>query len=186
MDKAKIETAVLMILEAIGEDPAREGLRDTPARVARMYEEIFSGLHTNPCKHMSAVFKENYNEIVLIRDIAFHSMCEHHLMPFIGKAHVAYVPAGRVLGISKFARVVEEFARRPQVQERLTSQVADLIMGELNPHGVAVIMDASHACMTLRGIKKPGASVVTSALRGIFLEDGASRTEVLSLLHRTV
>lgn len=186
MDKDKIEHAVRLILEGIGENPDREGLRDTPARVARMCEEIFAGIQQDPREHMTAVFMEKYNEIVLIRDIAFHSTCEHHLLPFIGKAHVAYVPNGKVLGLSKFARVVEAYSRRPQVQERLTNQVADLIMEELQPQGVAVIIDASHSCMTLRGIKKPGSSVITSALRGCFMDDPASRAEVLSLLHGQV
>ena len=186
MDKDKIEHAVRLILEGIGENPNREGLRDTPARVARMCEEIFAGIQQDPREFMTAVFTEKYNEIVLIRDIAFHSTCEHHLLPFIGKAHVAYVPNGKVLGLSKFARVVEAYSRRPQVQERLTNQVADLIMEELNPQGVAVIIDASHSCMTLRGIKKPGSSVITSALRGCFMDDPASRAEVLSWLHGQV
>jgi GTP cyclohydrolase I len=186
MDMDKIQQAVRLLLEAVGEDTEREGLRDTPVRVARMYAEMFSGIGQDPREHMKAVFTEKYNEIVLIRDIPFHSMCEHHLLPFIGKAHVAYVPNGKVLGLSKFARVVDAYSRRPQVQERLTNQVADLIMEELQPQGVAVIIDASHSCMTLRGIKKPGSSVITSALRGCFLNEPASRAEVLSLLHNQV
>jgi GTP cyclohydrolase IA len=186
VDHEKIQKAVRLILEAVGEDPDREGLRDTPARVGRMYAEMFVGLHEDPRQFMKAVFTENYNEIVLIRDIPFHSTCEHHLLPFIGKAHVAYVPTGKVLGLSKFARVVETFSRRPQVQERLTNQVADLIWDELSPQGVAVIVDAAHTCMTLRGIRKPGSSVITSALRGCFLDDPASRAEVLGLLHNQV
>lgn len=186
MDHDKIQQAVRMILEAVGEDPDREGLRETPARVARMYAEVFAGLAQDPRQHMKAVFTEKYNEIVLIRDIPFSSTCEHHLLPFIGKAHIAYVPNGKVLGLSKFARVLEAYSRRPQVQERLTNQVADLIMEELLPQGVAVIIDASHSCMTLRGIKKPGSSVITSALRGCFMDEPASRAEVLSLLHGQV
>src|SRR5438874_1764019 len=158
VDHARIEAAVREILLAVGENPDREGLRDTPARVARMYAELFAGLGENPRELMKAVFTEDYNEIVLIRDIPFHSTCEHHLLPFIGKAHVAYIPSGKVLGLSKFARVVESYSRRPQVQERLTNQVADLIMDELQPQGVAVIVDATHTCMTLRGIRKPGSS----------------------------
>lgn len=183
MDTEKIQHAVRLLLEAVGEDPDREGLKETPARVARMYAELFAGIAQDPSQHTKAVFTEEYNEIVLIRDIPFHSTCEHHLMPFIGKAHVAYIPNGKVLGLSKFARIVEVYSRRPQVQERLTSQVADLIMKELQPQAVAVIMDATHACMTLRGIRKPGSSVVTSALRGLFLTDAPARAEVLSLLH---
>jgi GTP cyclohydrolase I len=182
IDKDKIRRAIRLYLEGIGEDPEREGLAGTPDRVARMSEEIFSGIGQDARDLMRAVFSEKYDEIVLVRDIAFNSMCEHHLLPFSGNAHVAYIPNGKVLGLSKFARVVDVYSRRPQVQERLTNQVADLIMGELAPIGVAVIGDATHSCMTSRGVRKPGSSVVTSALRGCFLTDASSRTEVLSLL----
>ncbi|MDP8999815.1 MAG: GTP cyclohydrolase I FolE [Myxococcota bacterium] len=183
IDKDKIRRAIRLYLEGIGEDPEREGLAGTPDRVARMSEEIYSGIGEDARSLMHAVFAEKYNEIVLVRDIAFNSMCEHHLLPFSGNAHVAYIPNGKVLGLSKFARVVDVFSRRPQVQERLTNQVADLVMGELAPVGVAVIVIATHSCMTSRGVRKPGASVVTSALRGCFLTESASRAEVLSLLH---
>jgi GTP cyclohydrolase IA len=183
IDKDKIRRAIRLYLEGIGEDPEREGLAGTPDRVARMSEEIYSGIGEDARSLMHAVFDEKYNEIVLVRDIAFNSMCEHHLLPFSGNAHVAYIPNGKVLGLSKFARVVDVFARRPQVQERLTNQVADLVMDELAPVGVAVIVNATHSCMTSRGVRKPGASVVTSALRGCFLTESASRAEVLSLLH---
>jgi GTP cyclohydrolase I len=186
MDKNKIRSAIRLYLEGIGEDPDREGLKGTPDRVARMCEEIFSGIGRDAHDLMRAVFTENYNEIVLVRDIAFNSMCEHHLLPFSGTAHVAYIPNGKVLGLSKFARVVDVFSRRPQVQERLTNQVADLIMDALAPQGVAVIMDATHNCMTSRGVRKPGSSVVTSALRGCFLADPSSRSEVLALLQNQV
>jgi GTP cyclohydrolase I len=182
IDQAKIRTAIRLYLEGIGEDPNREGLIGTPDRVARMCEEVFGGIHQDARELMGAVFTEKYNDIVLIRDIPFSSMCEHHLLPFTGIAHVAYIPNGKVLGLSKFARVLDVYSQRPQVQERLTNQVADLIMNELKPIAVAVIVDATHSCMTLRGVKKPGSSVVTSALRGTFLSDPASRSEVLSLL----
>ncbi len=183
IDNEKIEKAVSEILEAIGEDPAREGLRDTPARVARMYSELLSGMHEDPSGHIESVFHEKYNEIVLLRDIPFSSVCEHHMMPFIGSAHVAYLPDGKVLGVSKLARIVDCFAKRLQVQERLTNQIADFLMNQLNPQGVAVVLQASHSCMTIRGIKKPGSVMVTSALRGIFIRDPRSRSEVLSLMH---
>jgi GTP cyclohydrolase I len=186
IDQDKIREAIRMYLEGIGEDPAREGLVGTPDRVARMCAEIFGGIEQDPRSLMSAVFTEKYNEIVLVRDISLNSMCEHHLLPFSGNAHVAYIPNGKVLGLSKFARVVDVYSRRPQVQERLTNQVADLIMEELAPVGVAVIIDAVHSCMTLRGVRKPGSSVVTSALRGLFLADTAARSEVLSLLRNQV
>lgn len=186
IDQDKIRRAMRLYLEGIGEDPDREGLAGTPDRIARMCEEIFGGIDQDPRELMRAVFTEKYNDIVLVRDLAFNSMCEHHLLPFSGKAHVAYIPNGKVLGLSKFARLVELYARRPQVQERLTDQVADLIMEELAPLGVAVVVDAMHSCMTLRGVRKPGSSVVTSALRGCFLTQPASRTEVLSLMHGQV
>ena len=183
MDHDKIVAAVRMILEAIGEDPDREGLRMTPERVARMYREVFSGLDADPAEQLKTIFAdEEYDEIVLVKDIAFNSMCEHHLMPFTGKAHTAYIPRKGVLGISKLARVVDVLSRRPQVQERLTNQVADLIEKVVDPRGVAVIIEAQHTCMTVRGIKKPGSVVVTSAMRGIFRENLATRTEVMNLI----
>jgi GTP cyclohydrolase I len=182
MDHRKLVQAARMILEAIGEDPAREGLADTPERMARMYEEVFEGLTKDPDLEVKTIFTEEYDEIVLLKDIPFFSMCEHHLLPFIGKAHVAYLPAGKVLGISKMARAVEVFARRPQVQERLTNQIADLIQRAAGPRGVAVVLEASHACMTIRGIKKAGTSVVTSAMRGLMRENLATRSEVMNLI----
>jgi GTP cyclohydrolase I len=179
----KIEEAVRMILEAIGEDPNREGLIDTPARVARMYEEIFSGLEEDPKKHFSVIFSEDHEELVLVKDIPFFSTCEHHLVPFFGKAHVGYIPrGGRVTGLSKLARAVEAVTRRPQLQERITSTVADSIVETLDPHGVIVVVEAEHMCMTMRGVKKPGAKTVTSAVRGVFAEDAAARAEALSLI----
>ncbi len=183
VDVARIEKAVHEILVAVGEDTEREGLKDTPARVARMYAELLAGMRQDPKKHLKSVFTEKYNEIVLLRDIPFYSICEHHLMPFIGSAHVAYLPSGAVLGISKLARIVDCFARRLQVQERLTNQITDFIMDSLKPKGVAVVLEAAHSCMTIRGIKKPGSVMVTSALRGIFIRDSRSRSEVLSLMH---
>lgn len=183
VDKERIKKAVHEILKAVGEDPDREGLKDTPQRVARMYAELLEGMHHNPKEHLNTIFHENYDEIVLLRDIPFYSICEHHMMPFIGKAHVAYLPDGCVLGLSKLARIVDCFARRLQVQERLTVQIADFLMENLKPKGVAVIIEASHSCMTIRGIKKPGAVMVTSALRGIFKKDPRSRSEVLTLMH---
>jgi len=184
MDHARIEQAVRDILSAVGEDPNREGLRDTPGRVARMYEELFSGLTLDPGRHLDTSFTECYDELVVLRDIPFNSMCEHHLMPFEGKAHVGYLPDGRVVGISKLARVVEDFARRPQVQERLTSQIADLLMQRLEARGVAVVLEATHTCMTCRGIRKAGSIMVTSAVRGTCRSDARTRSEVMSLLHR--
>jgi len=181
---APIQDAVRQMLAAIGEDPDRPGLKETPQRVARMYQELFSGLHDDPRRHFEAVFEERYDEMVVVRDISFHSMCEHHLLPFMGKAHVAYLPDGRVIGISKLARVVDCFARRPQVQERLTGQVADMIMDQLDPKGVAVVMEAQHTCMIIRGVKKPGSSMITSALRGTCRTNPATRGEVMSLLRR--
>ena len=183
VDYPRIERAVREILLAVGEDPDREGLRDTPARVARMYGELFSGLREDPRVHLRKFFSEKYDEIVLVRDIAFESVCEHHLMPFMGKAHIGYLPNGRVLGLSKIARVVEGVARRPQVQERMTSQIADMIEAELKPQGVAVVCEAVHTCMTMRGVKKPGAAVITSAMRGGFQTNVATRAEVMALIH---
>lgn len=182
VDLPTIERAVRMILEAVGEDPDRDGLLETPRRVARMYAEMFSGLTQDPTRHLKVTFPENYDEMVLVRDIRFTSMCEHHLLPFSGVAHVAYIPNGRVTGLSKLARVVEEVARRPQVQERLTQQVADLIETELESKGVAVIVSAEHSCMSIRGVRKPGSQTVTSAVRGLFKTSQASRAEVMSLI----
>ena len=183
VDTERIRKAAKEILLAIGEDTEREGLKKTPERVARMYAELLGGMHEDPKKHLRSVFTENYDEIVLLRNIPFYSICEHHLMPFIGSAHVAYLPSGTVLGVSKLARIVDCFARRLQTQERLTYQIADFIMSSLKPKGVAVVLEASHSCMTIRGIKKPGSEMVTSALRGIFRRDPKSRSEVLSLMH---
>lgn len=183
VDTDHIQKAVYEILEAVGENPDREGLKYTPARVARMYAELLEGAQHDPSEYLSSVFHEQYDEIVLLRDIPFYSVCEHHLMPFIGKAHLAYLPDGRVLGVSKLARIVDTYARRLQLQERLTDQIADFLMTNLKPKGVAVVLEASHSCMTIRGIKKPGAVMVTSALRGIFKKDPRSRSEVLTLMH---
>lgn len=183
VDIKRIEKAITEILTAVGEDTEREGLKKTPERVARMYTELLGGMQEDPNKHLRSVFTENYDEVVLLRDIPFYSVCEHHLMPFIGSAHVAYLPSGTVLGVSKLARIVDCFARRLQTQERLTYQIADFIMSSLKPQGVAVVLEASHSCMTIRGIKKPGSIMVTSALRGIFKRDPKSRNEVLSLMH---
>lgn len=183
VDVERIKKAITEILSAVGEDVNREGLRRTPERVAAMYTELLAGMQEDPKEHLSSVFNEKYDEIVLLRDVPFYSICEHHLMPFIGKAHVAYLPAGSVLGVSKLARVVDCFARRLQVQERLTDQIADFIMNSLKPQGVAVVLEASHSCMTIRGIKKPGSVMVTSALRGIFKKDPRSRNEIMSLMH---
>ena len=182
MDHGKLVQAARLILEAIGEDPTREGLLETPERMARMYEEVFEGLEKDPEPEVKTIFTEEYDEIVLVKDIPFFSMCEHHLLPFMGKAHTAYLPAGKVLGISKLARAVEVFARRPQVQERLTNQIADLILRAAEPKGVCVILEATHTCMTIRGIKKPGSTVITSAMRGLFRTNLATRTEVMNLI----
>lgn len=182
-DQPKIEKAVQMILEAIGEDPEREGLRETPARVARMYKEIFCGLYENPEVHLEKVFSEDHEEMVIVKDIPLYSMCEHHLLPFLGKAHVAYIPReGYVTGLSKLARVVEGFAKRPQLQERLTTQIADTLMRKLNAKGVLVVIEAEHMCMTFRGIRKPGSKTVTSAVRGLFQKSEATRAEAFSLI----
>lgn len=183
VDLERIAAAVREILLAVGEDPDREGLRQTPMRVARMYAEMFQGLHEDPSRHLGAFFTERYDEMVVLRRIPFNSMCEHHLMPFEGYADVAYLPNGKVVGISKLARVVESFSRRPQVQERLSSQIADLLMEKVGARGVAVIMKATHTCMTCRGIRKPGSVMITSALRGICKSDARTRAEVLALLH---
>jgi GTP cyclohydrolase IA len=183
VDFARIEKAVREILAAVGENPDREGLLKTPSRVARAYSELFAGMRQDPRAHLKTVFRERYDEIVLLRDIEFHSLCEHHLLPFTGRAHVAYLPDGKVVGLSKLARLVEGYARRPQVQERLTTQIADALMEELNPIGAACVIEASHTCMTIRGVRKPGSTMVTSALRGIFKENPASRHEILSLMY---
>jgi len=183
IDEARIEKAVREILSAVGEDLGRDGLKNTPSRVARMYGELLAGMREDPNKHLVSVFNENYDEIVLLRDIPFYSVCEHHLMPFIGTAHVAYLPAGKILGVSKLARIVDCFARRLQTQERLTYQIADFLMNNLKPLGVAVVLEAAHSCMTIRGIKKPGAAMVTSAVRGIFRKDPRSRNEIMSLIY---
>lgn len=184
VDLPAIEKAVRVILAAVGEDPDREGLLETPARVARMYAEMFAGLKSDPGRHLAKVFTEDYDEIVLVRDISFCSMCEHHLLPFTGKAHIAYLPSGKVVGLSKLARVVEEVARRPQVQERLTQTVADLIETRLSARGVAVVVESTHSCMTMRGVRKPGSLCLTSAMRGAFRDDPKSRAEVLGLINR--
>jgi GTP cyclohydrolase IA len=185
VDVPRIERAVREILLAVGEDPEREGLQRTPNRVARAYGELMAGLRTDPRVHLKTVFTERYDEVVLLRDIEFHSLCEHHLLPFTGRAHVAYLPDGKVVGLSKLARLVEGFARRPQVQERLTTQIADALWEELSPIGAACVVEATHTCMTIRGAKKHGSTMVTSALRGIFKENPASRAEILSLMHYT-
>jgi len=184
IDSERIKKAVREILLAVGEDVEREGLKDTPDRVARMYAELLGGMREDPKKHLRSIFTENYEEIVLLRDIPFYSICEHHMMPFIGSAHVAYLPSGSVLGVSKLARIVDSFAHRLQTQERLTYQIADFIMTSLKSQGVAVVLEASHSCMTIRGIKKPGSTMVTSALRGIFKRDPRSRSEIMSLMHK--
>ncbi|HUG20747.1 MAG TPA: GTP cyclohydrolase I FolE [Planctomycetaceae bacterium] len=183
MDLERIERAVREILSAIGEDPDRQGLLDTPGRVARMYAELFSGLHSDPSHHLHKVFSETYDELVLVRDISFNSMCEHHLLPFMGVAHVGYLPRGRVTGLSKLARVVEEISRRPQVQERMTHQIAELIDQELDTKGTIVVIEAEHTCMTIRGIRKPGSVTITSAVRGLFKTNESSRAEAMSLIN---
>jgi len=183
IDMERIRQAVREILLAVGEDLDREGLQKTPERVARMYAELLGGTFEDPHVHLQSVFTEKYDEIVLLRNIPFFSVCEHHLLPFIGKAHVAYLPTGQVLGVSKIARIVDNFAHRLQAQERLTGQIADFLMQNLKPLGVAVVLQASHSCMTIRGIRKPGSEMVTSALRGTFKKDARSRAEVLHLMH---
>jgi GTP cyclohydrolase I len=183
VDLQRIERAVREILLAVGEDPDREGLLKTPNRVARAYTELMAGLGQDPRAHLKTVFHERYDEVVLLRDIEFHSLCEHHLLPFTGRAHVAYLPDGKVVGLSKLARLVEGYARRPQVQERLTTQIADALMEELSPIGAACVIEATHTCMTIRGAKKPGSTMVTSALRGIFKENPSSRAEILTLMY---
>ena len=183
MDKERIEKAVREILIAIGEDPDREGLVETPRRVARMYEEVFMGLENDPEQHLKVFNEEKNEEMVVVRDIPLYSMCEHHLLPFVGKAHIVYIPgSGKVIGLSKLARIVDNFARRPQIQERLTSQIADFLMEHLEPQGVAVVIEAEHLCMTMRGARAAGAKTNTSALRGCMRSDARTRSEALSLI----
>lgn len=186
IDRGRIEKAVREIIEAIGEDPLREGLTGTPERVARFYSEVFSGVHQDPATVIDSFFdNEKYQEIIMVREVPFYSMCEHHFIPFHGQAHVAYVPDGRVTGLSKLARLIETFARRPQMQERLTAQLADCISERLRPLGVLVVIEAEHLCMSMRGIKKPGARTVTSAVRGIMESHPPTRAEAMSLLMST-
>ena len=182
VDQKKVQEAIKLLLEGIGEDTDREGLKETPERIGRMYEEICGGMDQDAGEHLSKVFSVDNNEMVLEKDITFYSMCEHHLMPFYGKAHVAYIPDGKVVGLSKLARTVELFARRLQLQERLTSQVADAVMDNLAPQGVIVKMSAEHMCMTMRGVSKPGSHTVTLATRGVFADDAALAARALSLL----
>lgn len=183
LDEARIRAAVVEMLEAVGDDPAREGLRDTPRRIAEMYAEIFEGLAQDPAEYLKVGFEVAHDEMVILRNIPFYSMCEHHLLPFHGEAHVGYLPEGRVVGISKLARVVEAYARRPQLQERLTSQVAETIIDALQADGVAVVVEAEHLCMTMRGVRKPGSRMVTSAMRGQFKRSSVTRSEFLALVH---
>jgi GTP cyclohydrolase I len=183
VDHERIRAAVREILLAIGEDPNREGLRETPDRVARMYAEMFSGLREDPCEPLKKTFTEKYDEMVVVRDIGFESLCEHHLLPFIGKAHIIYIPNGKIVGLSKLARVVEVLARRPQVQERMTEELADLIMRELDARGVGVVLEATHTCMTIRGIRKPTSLCTTSAVRGVIQTNQSTRVEMMALIH---
>jgi len=184
VDQPRIAAAVREILEAIGEDPDRDGLLDTPARVARMYAEIFAGLHDTPEKHLKTTFEADHDEMVMVRDIPIYSACEHHLIPFIGKAHIAYIPGedGRITGLSKLARLADVYARRPQVQERLTVQIADALERVLNPRGVLVVVQAEHLCMSMRGVRKAGTTTVTSAVRGLFRSNTATRYEAMRLI----
>jgi GTP cyclohydrolase I len=183
VDQPRIEAAVREILMAVGEDPDREGLRATPARVARMYTELFAGLHQDPRTHLRRVFTVKYDEMVVVKDIDFASLCEHHLLPFIGKAHVAYLPNGKVVGLSKIPRAVDALAHRPQVQERMAEDLADLLMEELDARGVAVILEATHTCMAIRGVRKTGSVMTTSAMRGAFRANPATRSELLALVY---
>lgn len=185
VDLDRIERAVREILEAIGEDPGRDGLLETPRRVARMYQEIFSGISEDPGEHLSVVFEADHDEMVMVKDIPVYSVCEHHLVPWFGAAHVAYIPNddGRITGLSKLARLVDGFSRRPQVQERLTTQVADCIEAVLAPRGVLVVVEAEHLCMSMRGVRKPGATTVTSAVRGLMRDSAAARSEAMSFIH---
>ncbi len=184
VDQPRIAAAIREILLAIGEDPDRDGLQRTPQRVAEMYAEILCGIHDDPSRHLEVMFEADHDEMVMVRDIAFASVCEHHLVPFIGRAHVAYIPGrdGRITGLSKLARLVDGFAKRPQVQERLTSQVADCLVERLDPRGVLVVVEAEHLCMSMRGVRKPGALTVTSAVRGLFRDDSATRAEAMNLI----
>ncbi|MFP5323046.1 MAG: GTP cyclohydrolase I FolE [Acidimicrobiia bacterium] len=184
VDQARIAAAVREILEAVGEDPDRDGLLDTPARVARMYAEIFAGLHDAPDRHLKVTFEAEHDEMVMVRDIPIYSACEHHLIPFIGKAHIAYIPGtdGRITGLSKLARLADVYARRPQVQERLTVQIADALVRVLEPRGALVVIEAEHLCMSMRGVRKPGSSTVTSAVRGLFKTNDATRFEAMRLI----
>jgi GTP cyclohydrolase IA len=183
VDLKRIEKAVREILAAVGEDPDRDGLLETPARVARMYAELFTGLREDPRQHLKKFFVEKYDEVVLVKDISFNSVCEHHLLPCMGVAHIGYLPNGRVIGLSKLARVVEVVSRRPQVQERMTETIADLLVSELDAKGVAVVVEATHTCMTIRGIRRPGSLCVTSAMRGIFRSHLSSRSEIMTLIY---
>jgi GTP cyclohydrolase I len=183
VDRTRIEAAVREILLAVGENPDREGLSETPARVARMYAELFAGLHQDPRALLQKKFTQKYDEMVLVKDIRFASCCEHHLLPFFGKAHIAYLPNGAIVGLSKLARVVEALARRPQVQERMTEELADLLMSELDARGVAVILEATHTCMTIRGVGKPDSICTTSAMRGQFRDSQSTRTELMALVY---
>lgn len=186
MDQEKVKQAITLFLEGIGEDPGREGLLETPERVARMVEEIFAGVSQDPRRHLKKTFNEKHEEMVLVKDIPLYSFCEHHLLPFFGKAHVAYVPKdGRVTGLSKLARVVDEYSRRPQIQERLTGQIADAVMEALDPYGVMVVIEAEHMCMTIRGVNKPGTLTLTSATRGNFRRSAATRAEAMALIRRS-
>lgn len=184
IDQPRIEAAVREILAAIGEDPTRDGLLDTPARVARMYAEICAGMHQNPDDHLKTTFEAGHDEMVMVRDIPLYSICEHHLAPFIGKAHLTYIPAedGRVIGLSKFSRLVDGYARRPQVQERLTSQIADALDASLQPKGVMVVIEAEHLCMSMRGVKQAGSTTVTSAVRGLYRTNVATREEAMRFI----
>jgi GTP cyclohydrolase I len=183
VDQDRVRRAVREILIAVGEDPDREGLRETPARVARMYQELFSGLREDPKSYLERLFTEKYDEVVLVRDISFCSICEHHLLPFVGKAHIGYLPNGKVIGLSKLARVVEVVARRPQVQERMTEVIANLLVDALDARGVAVVLEATHTCMTVRGVRKPGSLCVTSAMKGLFRSNLSTRAEVMQLIY---
>lgn len=183
INQKKIEKAVREILSAIGEDVNRDGLKETPKRVAEMYADLFSGLHKDPAKELTIFKQGEHEEMVMVKDIPFYSICEHHLVPFAGKAHVVYIPTkGRITGLSKLIRVVEGFAKRPQVQERLTGEIADCLMDKLDPRGVLVVIEAEHLCMSMRGVKKPGTMAVTSAVRGIFRKDAKARSEALALI----
>jgi len=182
IDISRIENAVREILAAVGDDPNREGLLETPARVARMYAELFGGLHEDPRRHLKKFFNEKYDEIVLVRDISFNSICEHHLLPFMGHVHIGYMPNGRVVGLSKLARVVDVVSKRPQVQERMTEEIANLLVEELHVRGVAVVVEAVHTCMTVRGVRKPGSVCTTSAMKGSFLKNPSTRSELMTLI----